>query len=283
MTTEQQYLWRDAAQKWLFETSYKKDAKNDRAKLEWIGQHWNDRKLTDITSQVIKELATLKIQTAKPSTVNRYLALIRAIFRRAVNDWEWIGKAPRIQLHQEPKRRIRWLTADQAKTLLNELPAHQKGPVIFALSTGLRAGNVFGLRWNQVDMERRVCWFFGDQVKNSEDLSISLNDAAMNVLKSMQGIHDEYVFSYRGKRIKCLTTKAWYAALKRAGIENFRWHDLRHTWASWLIQEGVPIYALQEMGGWKSVEMVRRYAHLSPAHNLKYAQRIDFNLQNASS
>ena len=109
-----------------------------------------------------------------------------------------------------------------------------------------------------------------------------------NMMRSQYASEDtdtyvEYVFSYRGKRIKCLTTKAWYAALKRAGIENFRWHDLRHTWASWLIQEGVPIYALQEMGGWKSVEMVRRYAHLSPAHNLKYAQRIDFNLQNASS
>ncbi|MDR0380219.1 MAG: tyrosine-type recombinase/integrase, partial [Candidatus Accumulibacter sp.] len=75
--------------------------------------------------------------------------------------------------------------------------------------------------------------------------------------------------------IKRLTTKSWYNALKRAGIENFRWHDLRHTWASWLVQEGVPLYALQEMGGWKTADMVRKYAHLSPAHNLQHVQKIN--------
>ncbi|MEX6177541.1 tyrosine-type recombinase/integrase [Providencia hangzhouensis] len=65
------------------------------------------------------------------------------------------------------------------------------------------------------------------------------------------------------------------AALKRAGIENFRFHDLRHTWASWLIQSGVPLSVLQEMGGWESVDMVRRYAHLAPNHLTEHAKQID--------
>ena len=69
-------------------------------------------------------------------------------------------------------------------------------------------------------------------------------------------------------------TKAWRAAVARAGIEDFRWHDLRHTWASWHVQHGTPLYALQELGGWSDTEMVRRYAHLSSDHLSDYAQRM---------
>ena len=87
----------------------------------------------------------------------------------------------------------------------------------------------------------------------------------MAVLKQQQGRHPELVFTYAGKPIKHVNTESWRGAVKRAGIENFRWHDLRHTWASWLVQNGTPLYDLQEMGGWKSPDMVRRYAHLVPA------------------
>jgi integrase len=82
------------------------------------------------------------------------------------------------------------------------------------------------------------------------------------------------VFSYRGRPIRQVSTKAWYQALKRAGIEDLRWHDLRHTWASWHVQNGTPLYALQELGGWESPEMVRRYAHLSADHLTPYADRL---------
>jgi integrase len=71
-----------------------------------------------------------------------------------------------------------------------------------------------------------------------------------------------------------VSTKAWYAALERAGVEDFRWHDLRHTWASWHVQNGTPLYALQEMGGWSSAEMVRRYAHLAADHLAPFAERL---------
>ncbi len=80
------------------------------------------------------------------------------------------------------------------------------------------------------------------------------------------GKHPLYVFSYHGKRITQVSTKAWYAALAAAGIEDFRWHDLRHTWASWHVQAGTPLFALQDMGGWSSAEMVLRYAHLAADH-----------------
>jgi integrase len=83
------------------------------------------------------------------------------------------------------------------------------------------------------------------------------------------------VFAFRGKPIAAANTRAWREALKKAGIEDFRWHDLRHTWASWLAQSGVPMGVIQEMGAWESPEMVRRYAHLSPAVLADHAKVID--------
>lgn len=267
--------WDDAARKWLEETTHKRTHEHDKRKLRWIAEHWTGKTLDQIDRETIRELAKIKGQTTKPATVNRYLALIRAILRRAAHEWDWLPKPPHVRLHPEPARRVRWLKPDDARRLLAELPEHQRHPCIFALSTGLRAGNVLGLRWDQIDLGRRVLWIYGDETKNGEDLHISLNDNAMAVLYARRRVHREYVFSYRGQPIKRLTTKAWYKALERANIENFRWHDLRHTWASWLVQHGVPLYALQEMGGWKTAAMVRKYAHLGPAHNLKYAKMID--------
>jgi integrase len=77
-----------------------------------------------------------------------------------------------------------------------------------------------------------------------------------------------------GEPITQVSTKAWYGGLKRAGIDNFRWHDLRHTWASWHVQSGTPLFALQELGGWESAEMVRRYAHLAADHLAPFADRL---------
>ena len=88
------------------------------------------------------------------------------------------------------------------------------------------------------------------------------------------GKHPSRVFTFRGKPIRWANTKAWRAALKRAGIEDFRWHDLRHTWASWLTQAGTPANVLQELGGWESESMVRRYAHLAPTQLIEHAERV---------
>lgn len=78
-----------------------------------------------------------------------------------------------------------------------------------------------------------------------------------------------------GKPIKGISSSVWQRALNLAQIEDFRWHDLRHTWASWLVQSGTPLSVLQEMGGWESVSMVQRYAHLAPEHLHRYSERID--------
>jgi integrase len=103
---------------------------------------------------------------------------------------------------------------------------------------------------------------------------VPLNGDAIAVLANRTGINDQWVFTYNGYPIKRISGSAWYRGLKRAGIENFRWHDLRHTWASWHAQSGTPLSVLQELGGWATPQMVGRYAHLSVEHFQPHADRI---------
>jgi len=113
-----------------------------------------------------------------------------------------------------------------------------------------------------------------DQAKARKAIPVPLNGDAVALVQKQIGKHTTHVFSFRGRPIRQVSTKAWYQGLERAGIQDFRWHDLRHTWASWHVQKGTPIYALQELGGWESPEMVRRYAHLSAEHLAPYADRL---------
>jgi len=161
--------------------------------------------------------------------------------------------------------------------LLHELPPHLRTMAAFTLSTGLRRANVTGLLWEQVDLERRLAWVHPDQAKGRKAIGVPLNDTAMALVRAQVGKHPERVFTYDGKPVFQVSSMAWYKALRRAGIENFRWHDLRHTWASWHVQQGTPLFALQEMAGWETEKMVRRYAHLAAGHLAVYADALSFH------
>ena len=145
----------------------------------------------------------------------------------------------------------------------------------FTLSTGLRHANVTGLKWEQVDLNRQLAWVHPDQAKARKVIGVPLNETAMQILRAQQGRHPEFVFTYKGKPVFQVSTRAWYNALQRAGIENFRFHDLRHCWATLHIQCGTPLFALQELAGWETEKMVRRYAHLSAGHLAVYAARLE--------
>src|SRR5208283_2780295 len=130
--------------------------------------------------------------------VNRTLALLRAILRRCVREWEWMDRAPAIRLLKEPSRRIRFLTHDQAMVLLRELPPHLRAMAVFTLSTGLRRANVTGLTWEQVDLERRLAWVHPDQAKGRKAIGVPLNDTALEILYAQVGRHPERVLHLRG-------------------------------------------------------------------------------------
>ena len=267
------YTWDDAAHKFLLETQHKASHKDDINRLRWVQQFLRGKILREIDRELIGSIGEIKAKEASLSTANRILALIRSILRKAMLDWEWIDKVPRIRLYKEARRRVRWLTPEQVATLPKELAPHQRAMVLFALTTGLRQGNVLSLEWSQVDLARQVCWIHPDQAKARKAIHVPLNSVAMDVLTQQVGKHPQRVFTYRGKPIGWANTKSWKDALKRAGIEGFRWHDLRHTWASWLAQKGTPLNVLQELGGWECETMVRRYAHLAPAQLIEHSEK----------
>ncbi|MDR9838212.1 site-specific integrase [Herbaspirillum huttiense] len=267
--------WDDAVDKWLSAKVDKRSLKSDQSNIRWLNGFLSGIPLIEIDREVVDFLCTKKIASgASNATVNRMLALLRAVLRMAVSEWEWMPSAPRVRLLRERVRRVRFLSPKQAIRLLAELPPHLAAMAAFSLATGLRRANVTGLRWEQVDMKRQIAWFDGEDMKNGNPQVIPLNDDAMRVLISRHGAHPIYVFTYKGNRIIQASTAAWYKALERAGIQDFRWHDLRHTWASWHVQSGTPLLALQELGGWESAEMVRRYAHFSTGNLSSFASNL---------
>lgn len=269
------HTWNEAVVRWLKEQSHKATAKEDVTKLRWLDRFLGGKLLDAITRSMIDRITDAKIaEGLSNATVNRTLEVLRAILRKCVDDWEWLDKAPKIRMLKEPTRRIRFLTLEEAQRLLGELPEHMADMAAFTLATGLRASNVTGLQWAQVDLVRRQAWIHADQAKARKAIPVPLNSEAVVLIRKNMGRHPTHVFSYLGKPIIQVSTKAWYAALKRADIVDFRWHDLRHTWASWHVQNGTPLFALQELGGWESSEMVRRYAHLSSDHLAPYAERL---------
>ncbi len=268
--------WEEATVMWLKEAYHKASINRDRQILRWLEPYLINKRLSEINRDLIVSIGDIKLQETSPSTANRHLALLRSILRRACHEWEWIDIVPKVRMYKISEKRVNWLTREQAEHLLSLLPIHQAAMASFALATGLRQRNVSFLEWSQVDMDRHVAWIHPDQAKAKKAISVFLNSMAIKILIEQQGLHDKYVFVYNGKPVQQVNTKSWRKAVKKAGLDGFRWHDLRHTWASWHIQSGTPLYVLQELGGWSSADMVRRYAHLSSEHLAEHAERITY-------
>jgi len=126
------------------------------------------------------------------------------------------------------------------------------------------------LEWSQVDMVAGIAWIHPDQSKSGNAIPVPLNSDAREIIRGQIGKHERLVFAgWRG-----ISQNVWKGALKRAGIERLRWHDLRHTWASWHVQSGTDLNGLLELGGWSCIEMVRKYAHLGQRHLVEHAERV---------
>lgn len=305
----------EACLRWLEEKAHKKSLDADKGRIGFWLMHFEGMLLKDISEAKIYAAVSrmtnrkakerweqramsmakkgLDIGEYKPAAVStstkaKHLALMKALMRAAEREWKWIEKSPVIKVPQERNKRVRWLEPAEAKRLIDECPEPLKSTVEFALATGLRRSNIVDLKWQQIDLQRKVAWIYPEESKSGRAIGVALNEMAEAVLRRQIGRHHNWVFVHTEsvrrndgtttasvRKMRVDSNTAWRAALKRAGIEDFRFHDLRHTWASWLIQAGVPLSALQEMGGWESIEMVQRYAHLAPNHLTEHARQID--------
>ena len=274
-----QHAWQEAVVRYLAETSHKASQVSDKIHFRWLDRFLSGLTLDMINRELLdKIMAARMAEGVKNSSVNRTMEVIRAVLRKAATEWEWLDRVPKVRMLPEPNRRVRWITRDEAERLLAALPSHLAAMARFSLETGLRRANVTGLLWSQVDLVRRTAWIHPDQAKARKAIAVPLSAASVQIIREQIGKHSTHVFSFQGKTVTQVNTRTWRTALQRVGIENFRWHDLRHTWASWHVQAGTPLHVLQELGGWECVEMVRKYAHLSSDHLAEYVDRLS-NMQ----
>jgi integrase len=267
--------WNDAVIRWCEESQHKRSLCSDQSKFKYLDQYLNGVLLKDITRDRIEWIAQVKEKGgAAPATVNRMLALIRSILRKAEREWEWIDSAPVVRMRKEDNKRIRWITPEEMEQLKKELPTHLADAMEFTVYTGFRESNTANLEWSEIDFNRCHAFIPAHKSKTRRAVAVPLNGKVMEIIRKQIGKHLRFVFTYNGKPIKRFNTRAWTKALKRAGIKDFKWHDLRHTWASWHVQNGTSLQELQQLGGWSGLEMVLRYAHLSSDHLRGAAERI---------
>ncbi len=274
------YVWQDAVVRWSKENE-RKDKVTDLGRLKALSPYLMHKELNSISADFIwqsidkiseereRERENKKALTS--STKNKYMGLVRAILR-CCKGWGWVSEVPSFKKRKEPTKRVRWIAESEALTLIAVLPQHQRNPVKFALLTGLRKANIYGLEWTQIDLQRRIAWIHADQAKAGKNISVPLSKAALEVLKDQKGKHERKVFPIE------IGNGTFERACKKAGISNFRFHDLRHTWASWHVQSGTSLQELMELGGWHSFEMVLRYAHLKADHLQNRAELVGTNL-----
>lgn len=279
----------EAALRFLQESVGKPDYANRALHIRHFRERFRGRKLDTLTrDEIFLALPTVNRRTreARPlskSTKNMYLCTIRVLLNTAVNEWEWIEHAPTLPNLTVANKRVRWVTRDEAQRLLVAINTDwMRDVAILGFATGLRRANLLGLEWSQVDLVNRRAWIHPDQAKARRPIGVPLNSEAVEVIRHNLGNHNIFVFARKGKPIVNWDQAQWERAVARAGLDHFRFHDVRHTWASWHVQSGTPLPRLMELGGWSKYENVLRYAHLAPDHLAPHADAVTIWAQDGS-
>ena len=250
----------------------------DEARMELLKEEFGSRIADSITPQEIERWMAKALSDRAPATLNRYRALLSLAYRLGiVNRKVTTNPARLVRQRRENNARVRWLRPEEETKLrqfIGKKYPHRLVELDLALNTGLRQGEQYGLTWNDVDLERRILTV--PRSKNGEKRHIPLNDAALAALITAKQYANEgpAVFWNRyGERLQ--TPRQWFEeSVQKAGIKNFRWHDLRHTFASKLVMAGVDLRTVQHLMGHKTIGMTVRYAHLAPEHQLSAVQRL---------
>lgn len=251
------------------------------ALISWWVEQFKGLSIRQVTQEQILNAISKKEGEVSGATCNRYLAALRACLTMAHKKFQYIERVPSVFMYPEPKERVRFLKPDEVQRLLDALPPTMRDMAAFSLATGLRQSNVLNLRWDEINLEERTVTIDAAKMKGNRTFSLPLNDSAIEILVRQVGKHHNAVFTNKGKPVRCVSSDTWKAALERAGIEDFRWHDLRHTWASHLAQAGVPNRALQVLGAWETPCMVTKYAHHDTESVRAAAKLMDSRLGSA--
>lgn len=268
----------------------KQDEWRSRERVKYAGQrlqpHFTGKAAERIRRpDVAAYIGKRKVDGVAARTINRELDLLSAAFNYARMQLEWNVQNPVSGMSlKEPEGRLRWVSRSEADTLIDEAAKEKKSPhladfIRLALNTGCRKNELLKLSWDRVDLKANRIQLDSGDTKSGKRRIVPLNQEARQAMLNRARFRAEHcpdsswVFAHKdGERVQYMQN-GFQAACGRAGIEDFRVHDLRHTCASWLVNAGVPLPEVRDLLGHSSVEMTERYAHLAP-ENLKGAVSV---------
>ncbi|MBS0620834.1 MAG: site-specific integrase [Verrucomicrobia bacterium] len=268
--------------------------KDQASHLKWWQAQYGHKPLIEISPSLLAEAKELLLNGLTPSktnrtnsTVNRYFSSLSRAFTIAFQEWQWISENPfrRVSKLKENAGRNRFLSKEELNMLLERCKesknSHLYGMVLIAASMGLRFGEIAGLRWKHIDFDNGFATL--EQTKNGDVRFVPLPDQVAAYLKDLQHpkLADEFLFPSKNSKNRhppSMIRKAFQKALQLAGIEKFKYHDLRHTCASHLAMNGATQGELMEILGHRSPAMTKKYAHFSKEHIARVLQKTSNNL-----
>ncbi|MDO8843843.1 site-specific integrase [Methylicorpusculum sp.] len=250
-------------------------------------QFWRDEigfhVMADLTTAVfadcrdtLQKTPSRKGGNLSPDSIRKYFLTIESILKRCVNEWHWIEESPlrdnRLEMPALPRGRVRFLDDDERARLLKACQESNNKQlylcVILALSTGMRQGELMGLKWPDVDLKRGVIVLHN--TKNGDRRRVPLTGLALDLLRQhakVRRLESQLLFPGKVSPDKPMDLRSpWETTLKRAEITDFHWHDLRHCTASYLAMNGASMVDIAAVLGHRTLDMVKRYAHLSDSH-----------------
>jgi len=267
-------------------TPHKRAGERDVASLRRLTPFFTGRDLVTLgASDVRSYIAHRRSVGAQPGTINKEIGLLSAALNWARSELEWdIHNPAKGRRLKEPEGRIRWITRTEAVELIAAARSEKKAPhlgdfIRLGLHTGMRRGEMLGLEWRRVDLQRKLIYLEAHNQKSGKVGSVPLNKDAYNAILSRARFRAEYCPGSRwvfcnsdGEQIKSVK-RSFRTACRRSGIEDFHIHDLRHTCAAWLVQAGVNIREVAELLRHSDIRVTMRYAHLAP-DNVVAAVRV---------
>ncbi len=244
-----------------------RSGREDFHNINMLKKFFAGKCLDEITPKQIEEFKAVRANEVSPASINRQLACLKSIFNKAIAWRKFLGTNPvkGVKLFRENNQRLRFLEKEEIGRLLACCPKHIKPLIVVALNTGMRRGEILGLKWSNVDLKRDIIYLLN--TKNGEKREIPMNAYVKNALMSVpRDTEGELIFFTGNGRLFKDFRKSFFTALKKSDIKGFRFHDLRHTFASHLVMSGIDLNTVRELLGHKSIKMTLRYAHLSPHH-----------------
>src|SRR6202142_475421 len=208
--------WEQAVKRWESERTARDSTKHrDKEITDWFSQAMARLPLTAVNAEVIEAARKRLFKDRAPATVNRYIAVMRAVLRAAVG-WGWIQYAPKIVIPKLAEADPRFITREQFSALLEALPKHMKPIAQFAVLTGLRTANIRGLVWGRVDLDRAHCWIPAQSTKGGRAIGVALSADAVKVLSGVARVAgQDRVFLYEGKPLcQSFGKRTWRKAAK---------------------------------------------------------------------